>query len=279
MIIQQKELSHNLIAKPFVKWVGGKRSITNQLLQKIPKQINNYYEPFVGGGAMFFELYNKVQHSYLSDLNIDLIITYKTIQQNPQQLIKLLTDYQKNHNQDHYYKIRSLHNISDAIQNSARFIYLMKTCYNGLYRVNKNNEFNTPIGNYKNPLICDSETIILANQALQFATIQYQDFAKIKPQKDDFVYFDPPYHPVKNDSFTNYLSTGFSAHDQIKLRDFALTLTKTKVNIMISNSDAEFIIDLYKNDFNIDKIPVARAINCKADGRKPVYETIITNFN
>lgn len=271
-------LKNTIQPKPFVKWVGGKRSIINELLQRIPKQINNYYEPFVGGGALFFEIYNMVNHSYLSDLNADLVVSYNIIKNEPQKLIGLLNKHRENHNEEYYYKIRAMQALQEPIENSARFIYLMKTCFNGLYRVNKKNEFNTPIGRYKNPNICDKENIFAVSQALQHATIKHQDFTKITPQKGDFVYFDPPYHPTSNSSFTKYLSNGFSEKDQTRLKDFALELTKAGINIMISNSDAEFIIDIYKKNFNINKVSAPRVVNCKADKRQSVYEILITNF-
>jgi DNA adenine methylase len=272
------QIENTAQTKPFVKWVGGKRSIVNELLQRIPKQIKNYYEPFVGGGALFFEIYNMADFSYLSDLNSDLVITYNIIKKDPQALIKLLNIHKDNHNEEYYYQIRAMQDLQDPIKNSARFIYLMKTCFNGLYRVNKENEFNTPIGSYKNPNICDKTNILAVNKALQYADIKYQDFTKISPNKGDFVYFDPPYHPTTEDSFTKYLSGGFTETDQTRLKDFALELTNAGVNVMISNSDAEFIVDIYKKNFNIAKVSAPRVVNCKADKRQPVFETLITNY-
>lgn len=272
------KMENTSLAKPFVKWVGGKRSILSEILPRMPKQINNYYEPFVGGGALFFEVYNMAKSCYLSDMNIDLIVSYNVIKSNVEELIEKLKIHQKNHNEDYYYKMRSLQEISDPIENSARFIYLMKTCYNGLYRVNKKNEFNTPMGNYQNPTICDEPNLRAVSKALKHADIKYQDFTKINPKKGDFVYFDPPYHPTSQDSFTKYLSGGFSEKDQIRLRDFALELDKKGVNVMLSNSDADFICDIYKKSFNITKISAPRVVNCKADKRQSVYETLITNY-
>lgn len=272
------KMENTALAKPFVKWVGGKRGIISELLPRIPKQINNYYEPFAGGGALFFEIYNMAKFSYLSDMNIDLIVSYNIIKTNVEELIAKLKIHQKNHNEEYYYKMRSLQEISDPIENSARFIYLMKTCYNGLYRVNKKNEFNTPMGNYQNPTICDEPNLRAVSKALKHADIKYQDFTKINPKKGDFVYFDPPYHPTSQDSFTKYLSGGFSEKDQIRLRDFALELDKKGVNVMLSNSDADFICDIYKKSFKIAKISAPRVVNCKADKRQSVYETLITNY-
>jgi DNA adenine methylase len=171
------------------------------------------------------------------------------------------------------YKIlRSVQNDEDT------FIYLMKTCYNGLYRVNQKNEFNTPIGNYANPSICDEQNLKAVAEALKGAEIKYQDFAKITPAKGDFVYFDPPYHPTAQTSFTKYVSDGFEQKDQARLRDFALELAKGGVNVMISNSDADFIINLYKKYFKIQKVSAPRVVNCKADKRHPVFETLITSY-
>jgi DNA adenine methylase len=265
--------------KPFVKWVGGKRAIIKNLLEKLPNKINNYYEPFVGGGALFFKIYNSVNGKcYLSDLNINLILSYITIQNQPEELIKQLEIHQYKHNKDYYYDIRNMQSISDPILNSARFIYLLKTCFNGLYRVNKNNQFNTPIGNYKNPNICDTKNIMLVSKALTNVNIKYQDFTKIQPKKGDFVYFDPPYHPITKQSFVQYVSNGFTDQDQVCLKNFALKLSQDGVNVMISNSNSDFINEIYKTDFNIHKIKAPRVVNCKADKRSPVFETLITNY-
>ena len=272
------KIENTIQPKPFVKWVGGKRSIMQELLSRIPKEINNYYEPFVGGGALFFEIYNMVNHSYLSDLNVDLIVAYSVIKSNPQGLIERLKAYQEKHNEEYYYHIRSLQALEDPIENSGRFIYLMRTCYNGLYRVNQKNEFNTPIGSYKNPIICDEANLLAVSQALKRADIKYKDFTKITPKKGDFVYFDPPYHPTKDDSFIKYVSNGFTEKDQTRLKDFAFELSKAGVNVMISNSDSDFIVDIYKKNFNIAKVPAPRVVNCKADKRQSVFETLITNY-
>lgn len=272
------KMENTPFAKPFVKWVGGKRGVINEILPRIPKKINDYYEPFVGGGALFFEIYNMVNFSHLSDMNIDLIVSYNVIKENVDELIKELKIHERNHDEEYYYKIRSQQELSDPLENSARFIYLMKTCYNGLYRVNKSNEFNTPVGNYKNPTICDEANLKSVAKVLKCADIKYQDFTKIKPKKGDFVYFDPPYHPTSQDSFVKYVSSGFTEQDQLRLRDFALELTKKGVNVMLSNSDADFINDIYKKGFKIAKITAPRLVNCKSDKRQSVYETLITNY-
>ena len=265
-------------AKPFVKWVGGKRGIIKKLLSRLPNEINNYYEPFVGGGALFFELYDKVNFSYLSDLNTDLIIAYQVIKNSPTKLIALLEEHKKRHNEDYYYLMRGKQAIDDPVENTARLIYLLKTCFNGLYRVNKSGYFNTPIGSYDNPNIIDKKNLIIVNKVLQKADVRHQDFTKIIPKKADFVYFDPPYHPANDSSFVQYVSVGFSEQDQQRLRDFVVNLSKKGVNVMLSNSDTEFINTIYKKDFNIEKIEAPRVLNCKADKRKPVCEVLITNY-
>ena len=231
-----------------------------------------------GGGALFFEIFDRVKFSYLSDLNLDLVIAYNVIKKEPQKVINLLRKYKNNHSIDYYYKLRRKQEIGCPIANTARLIYLLKTCYNGLYRTNSSGEFNTPAGSYDNPNIVDKSNLLLVKGALQNAEIKYQDFSKIEPQKGDLVYFDPPYHPINGGSFTQYISNGFSEKDQKRLRNFALELTKKKVNIMLSNSDTAFINEIYRKDFIISKIQAPRTVNCKATKRKPVFELLITNY-
>lgn len=266
-------------ARPFVKWVGGKRGVIKDLLLHLPVNINNYYEPFVGGGALFFEIANKVNYSYISDLNPDLMIAYNVIKTNPHNLINLLKIHKENHSKEYYYKIRDLQELSCPIENTARFIYLLTTCFNGLFRVNSENYFNTPIGRYKNPNILDQANINAVNLILQNTDVKYQDFSRIIPNIGDFVYFDPPYYPIKDTSFTKYIFNGFAEYEQIRLRDFILTLIKKGVNIMVSNSNTEFIRNLYSNKdfFTIEKILSPRVISCKSNNRIPIFELLITN--
>lgn len=259
-------------AKPFVKWVGGKRSIMKSLLTYTPTQINNYYEPFVGGGALFFEIANRTKHSYLSDLNADLITCYQTIKTKPLELIEALKTHKENHCKDYYYATRNKQDLKCPVKNTARFIYLLATCFNGLYRVNKNNIFNAAFGYYKNLNILDEDNLKSVHQVLQNTTIKYQDFSKINPTKGDFVYFDPPYH----DCFLEYTKNKFTKKDQERLRDFALNLSKNGINVMISNSNTKFIKDLYKNDFEIIEITTSKSIN--PSYRKPTIELLIKNY-
>lgn len=263
--------------KPFVKWVGGKRSILKEILPRIPQRINDYYEPFVGGGALFFEITDRARHSHISDLNADLVVSYQIIKTRPLELVDLLRAHEKNHSKEYYDNIRNKQDLIDPVENTARFIYLLATCFNGLYRVNKDNKFNTPIGNYQKPNILDESNIKSVNQILQNTTIKYQDFQKIKPRYGDFVYFDPPYHPTKNNSFTKYVKNGFTEKDQERLRDFALSMVDNGVNVMISNSNTDFIKNIYKKHFIIEEIEAPRVINCKPNERNSITELLITN--
>jgi len=264
---------------PFVKWAGGKRSIVDKLAEYLPSEFNDYYEPFVGGGALFYHLHERINKAYLSDINSDLIITYNVIKNDVEKLIELLNLHQKNHNEEYYYQIRNTQQeLKDPIAISARFLYLNKTCYNGLYRVNKKGYFNVPIGSYRNPDIVNKKNLRLCSKAFKIADINLHQFDKINPKSGDFVYFDPPYHPIKN-NFTSYTKLDFSEQDQIRLRDFALELHKKGVMVMISNSAAEVIKKIYSEyPFTIRSISAPRYINCKPDERKNVEELIITTY-
>jgi len=264
---------------PFVKWVGGKRGIIQELTRRLPHSFKSYYEPFVGGGALFFELCRQLKKAFLSDVNVDLVITFNVIRRDPQKLIARLNEHAAKHNEAYYYTMRSQHYADDPIELAARFIYLNKTCYNGLFRANKKGEFNVPVGRYENPPILDEENLLLCHEALQRAVIEYKDFAEIAPKANDFVYFDPPYHPTDENSFTKYSKSGFTEHDQARLKDFALALHKKGVKVMISNSDTKFIRDLYKSRaFNIESVSAPRLVNCKAEGRKAAEEVLIRNY-
>lgn len=266
-------------AAPFVKWAGGKRGIINEIISRLPEKFNNYYEPFLGGGALFFQLYNKLTQAYLSDVNIDLLLAFEAIKKDPEKVILRLKKHSEAHGEDYYYSLRSKHNLEEPLDLAARFIYLNKTCYNGLFRTNNSGEFNVPIGKYTNPQILDKDNIFLCSNALKKALIEVKDFSQIKPTKGDFVYFDPPYHPIQENSFTKYSKLDFTENDQIRLRNFALHLHKKGVNLMISNSNTSFINDLYKNKiFNVNVINAPRFINSKGDGRKSAEEVIIRNY-
>ena len=274
--------------QPFIKWVGGKRGLLKQLLPLFPKEFQNYHEPFLGGGAVFFELYSlgylKDKKIYLSDINAELINTYKTIKNNPNELIDNLKNFKEQHSKEFYYYIRELdrkENFKDLtnIQRATRFIYLNKTCFNGLYRVNKKGYFNTPIGSYKNPNIADEEIILNASEALQDAIITNQSFTKVieNINKNDLIYFDPPYYPLtKTSNFTSYDANCFLEDKQKDLFTLFEELDKKGCFVIHSNSDTEFIKKLYKN-FKIELVQANRFINSKSNGRGKINEVLIRN--
>ena len=272
------------VAKPFVKWVGGKRRVMPELLRSLPTSFEHYYEPFIGGGALFFHLRNlnilQDGSITISDYNERLIRTYKAIRDDVDGVISRLNHHKINHCKTYFYEVRDVavddyKNDSDV---AAWFIYLNKTAFNGLYRVNKKNRFNTPMGKYKNPNICDVDNLMACHYALQNVEIIHASFEEVPhaAQSSDLVYFDPPYVPVSaTASFTSYTNEGFGYHQQEKLRDLALELKNRNVQVMLSNSDHELVHDLYE-DFDIRQIQVGRAINCKAKARGKVGEVIIT---
>ncbi|OIP57263.1 MAG: DNA methyltransferase [Helicobacteraceae bacterium CG2_30_36_10] len=274
--------------QPFIKWVGGKRGLLFQIIPLIPKEFNNYFEPFVGGGALFFELYSqgllKDKKVYLFDINFELINAYNTVKNNPIELIKSLKKFKEKHSKEFYYETRALdreENFSkkSAIFRAARFIYLNKTCFNGLYRVNSKGYHNVPIGSYKNPNICDEEVIYSASEALQNAIIlntSYKD-VRLHASQDDFVYFDPPYYPLNaTSSFTSYSEFSFLDKEQIELFEVFKELDKKGCKVTHSNSDTDFIKELY-SEFCVGEIQANRFINSKSSGRGKISEVLVRN--
>jgi DNA adenine methylase len=269
--------------KPFVKWAGGKRQLLDILVKESPEKFNNYYEPFVGGGALYFKLWStgKIRKAYLNDSNAELVNTYRIIQKRLSELIEELKTGKYENNSTHFYEIRGKE-LEDDVERAARFIYLNKTAYNGLYRVNSNGGFNVPYGKYSNPKILDEENLQLVNESLKHAVISLGDFKEIlsKTKKKDYAYFDPPYHPLNNNSFTKYTKNDFTFKDQERLQKLFTNLTKKEVYTMLSNSDTIFIRDLYKNHI-ISEVHATRQINCKADKRGKITELLIkgVDFN
>lgn len=274
--------------QPFIKWVGGKRGLLKQLLPLFPKEFNNYHEPFLGGGAVFFELYSmgylKDKKIYLSDINTELINTYNVVKNNPIDLISNLEIYKEKHSKDFYYETRALDREDgflkiSALERATRFIYLNKTCFNGLYRVNKEGYFNTPIGSYRNPNIADKDTIFSASKALQNAIITNTTFNKvqIKVKSNDLVYFDPPYYPLNGtSSFTSYNENEFLDDKQKELFSVFEKLDKNDCFVLHSNSNTEFIKDLYQKH-NINFVQANRFINSKSSSRGKINEVLIRN--
>lgn len=269
----------------FIKWAGGKNQLIEQLTPLFPKKIDRYFEPFVGSGAVFFHIIQTYhpKEVFLSDMNEELIITYKVIQKNVELLIKKLKvhklEFQKNQ-KEYFYLIRKLDSktLSDE-ERAARFIFLNRTCFNGLYRENSKGEFNVPIGSYKNPDVVQEDRIRLANKLLKNVKIEKMSFEKTLPQikKGDFVYLDPPYHPLHATSFTKYSKNDFSEKDQIKLREYFDALTKKGALCMESNSHANFIMREYKN-YTIKIVKATRRINSDAKNRGKINEVVILNY-
>jgi DNA adenine methylase len=260
--------------RPFLKWVGGKTQLLPELRSRLPRQYDHYFEPFLGGGALFWDLLP--EKALLSDLNQDLINAYRVVRDDVEGLIKALKKhiYEK----EYYYRIREFYPL-EPIDCAARFIYLNKTCFNGLYRVNSKGQFNVPMGDYKNPLICDEENLRACSNALQKAKLIPDDYQKVTCiYEKDFIYFDPPYAPLTDTSnFTSYNATGFTLNDQIALRDYCITLDKRGVKWMLSNSSAPSILELYK-DFNVELVDAKRCVNSRGDRRGNVKEVIVRNY-
>lgn len=271
-------------AVPFVKWVGGKRSLINVIKPLLPARFNNYFENFVGGGALFYAILDRITRAYLSDNNLDLVITYQVIKEDPTQLITRLKELAAGHGEAQYYAVRD-ETPQDHVEVAARFIYLNKTCFNGLYRVNKSGKFNVPMGEYKNPGIVQEENLLACHRGLQKATITYHDYRDVdpKPGRGDFVYLDSPYHPTSDDSFTAYTKENFTEKNQRELRDYAVKLHKRGVHVMLSNSKTRLIEDLYSADgmdkiFTLRTVQAPRTVNCKPGARGAVEEYLITNY-
>ncbi len=274
--------------QPFIKWVGGKRGLLSQILDKFPTRFESYHEPFLGGGAVFFELYSrgllKDKKIFLSDINTELINTYNMVKNSPDELINQLDDYKERHTAEFYYKTRQIDRMTEFldltdIQRATRFIYLNKTCFNGLYRVNQKGYFNTPIGSYKNPNIADRDTIYSASEALQYTTISNKPFGEVmdNTSKDDLIYFDPPYYPLNaTSSFTAYNENKFLEVKQKELYEVFDKLDKAGCYVLHSNSDTQFIKNLYR-DYEINLIQANRFINSKSSGRGKINEVLIRN--
>lgn len=268
-------------ARPILKWVGGKSQLLNDLVRRVPDFRGVYREPFFGGGALFFELFaaGKLEGgTVLSDLNRNLIDVYLGIRDDVDGVISILKRHK--YEMDYYYRIRALDPKKLSLtQRAARVIYLNKTCFNGLYRENSTGKFNVPFGKHKRPNFCDEANLRLAAEVLSAVEIENEDFEQSvnRSEAGDFVYFDPPYHPVSTTSnFTAYSQKGFNQADQIRLRDLMKALTKKGVSVMLSNSDTPFIRELYK-DFKIESVRASRSVNCKGTSRGKVSEVIVRN--
>ena len=266
---------------PIVKWVGGKRQLMFELLKNMPENYNRYFEPFIGGGALFFEL--QPQNGYISDMNEELINLYSVVRDDVYELIEDLGKHEVS--KEYFLEIRNIDRTEkyaelSSIERASRFIYLNRTCFNGMYRVNSQGQFNVPFGNYKNPRIVDAENLINCSKLLKNTEIYCADFSEIlnKVQKGDFVYFDPPYVPLnETSSFTSYTKVGFDLDMQFKLRDVCDELDSKGVMFMLSNSDTKLVNELYSN-YEIKKVFASRAINANPNGRGKITEVLVKNY-
>lgn len=278
-------MNKNSFIKPILKWVGGKRQLLSEIVPLIPKNINNYVEPFVGGGAVLFDI--QPNKAIINDSNSELINVYKTIMNNPDELIEELKMHKLNNSSDYFYEIRAMDREKNyknytTVNKASRIIYLNKTCYNGLYRVNQSGFFNTPYGRYKNPDIVNEITIKALSKYFNdnYIEIYNEDYSNVisNLDKNDFVYFDPPYVPIStSSSFTGYTDGGFTLENQKELKNYCDKLTEKGVRFLLSNSDSEFIHDLY-SDYNIKTVKAKRFINSKAKNRGEINEVLISNY-
>lgn len=296
-----------IAVKPFVKWVGGKGQLKDKIIERFPKnfekKIIKYAEPFVGGGAILFEVLSKfkIEEVYISDININLINTYKVIKDRVEELILNLEVIEEeyiqldNEKRKEYFNLkRKMYNdlkINNSeelnLEKAVLFIFLNKTCFNGLYRVNKKGEYNVPVGSYKNPCICDKENLKLVSLLLKKVKINHGDYRESINFIDEktLVYFDPPYRPLNDtSSFTSYTENIFDDNSQRELANYIETLSEKGAKVILSNSDPkninekdEFFDELYKN-YYIERIKATRMINSKGNSRGKINELLITNF-
>jgi DNA adenine methylase len=273
-------------AKPFLKWVGGKQQLIAQYEPFFPPTVQRYFEPFVGGGAVFFHFWNTrrlPKAIFLFDHNAELTNAYRVVRDQVDELVLLLAFHERMHSKEYYYRIRSLdrENISlSAVERAARTLYLNRTCYNGLYRVNRRAQFNVPMGSYTNPTILHEETLRNASAALQGVWLETREFHTITDlaQAGDFVYFDPPYDPVsRTASFTSYTAGNFGDNDQRQLAQVFSILSEKGCLCMLSNSFTPFIFELYR-PYRIEVVEANRAINSNGNGRGGIREVVIMNF-
>jgi DNA adenine methylase len=273
-------------AKPFLKWAGGKQQLLAQFEAYFPANFNRYFEPFVGSGAVFFRFWNTgrlPRQVFLCDSNWELANAYQMVRDRLDELIDVLAVHKEKHNKNYYYQIRGLDRQNVALtdlEKAARTIYLNKTCYNGLYRVNSKGQFNVPMGSYKDPKILYEDVLAAASAALQDVAVEIRDFREMVTlaKAGDFFYFDPPYAPVsKTASFTGYTAGSFQDADQKDLADVFAELSEKGCQCMLSNSYTPFILELYQ-PFRIETVYAKRAVNSDANGRGTIKEVVVLNY-
>lgn len=281
-----KAIQKNILIMPVVKWAGGKRQLLEKIRESLPKQFSTYYEPFFGGGALLFDM--QPQKAIINDLNGDLISAYEVIKNNSDKLLEILKEHEELNNEEYFYTVRDMDRKSieysklTNIEKAARLIYLNKTCFNGLFRVNSSGQFNTPYGRYKNPNIVN-EPIIKAvskyfnENEIKILSVDFE--LAIKDTKEgDFVYLDPPYDPISNtSSFTGYNEIIFNKSEQERLKKVCDELNKKGVKFLLSNSATDYIKDLYK-DYNIEIVKAKRSINCNGLKRGDIDEVLVRNY-
>lgn len=277
-------MAKNKLVAPVVKWVGGKRQIIDKISSLLPKRITSYCEPFFGGGAVLFAL--QPPNAIINDLNGDLMTVYEVIRDDVNSLIESLAKHENT--AEYFYTLRDVDRDKEKykslskVEKASRLIYLNKTCFNGLFRVNSSGEFNSPFGYYKNPNIVNKPVLLAVSKYFNSKNIQFynEDFADTleRVERGTFVYLDPPYDPVSDTaSFTGYNKCGFDRDEQIRLKLCCDDLTQRGIKFMLSNSSTEFIKDLYK-DYNITIVKAKRAINSNASKRGVVEEVLVTNY-
>lgn len=311
-LVEDLFYEYRLGAKPFLKWVGGKRQLLDQFEELYPtelklKKIKNYYEPFVGGGAVFFDVAQKyeIENAFLYDINEELILTYKVIQKNVNKLIEFLYKYDlfykklnEKKQREYYYEIRENFNLQrfnidynkyseNWIPRAAQTIFLNRTCFNGLFRFNSKGGFNSPMGRYKNPKILDEQNLLSVSKLFEIATIRKADFKEVRNdiKNNSFVYFDPPYRPISETaSFTSYSKFNFQDDEQLQLASLFYDLNEKGHYLMLSNSDPkntnpedDFFETIYAN-FNIQRVDAKRSINSDPNKRNSIKEIVVTNY-
>jgi DNA adenine methylase len=279
----------NRLVRPFLKWAGGKRQLVPEILQYVPKKYGTYYEPFIGGGAVLFAL--QPSKAVINDSNHELTNCYEVIRDSVEDLIEKLKQHRLANCEDYYYEIRSIDRLEgydtySQIEKAARILYLNKTCYNGLFRVNSQGQFNVPFGKYENPSILDEAVLRGVSKYLKQKKIKIinTDFAEatITAKKGDFIYFDPPYDPISSTaSFTGYDVNGFDKREQERLKEVIDNLGNRGCRVLLSNSCTDFIVDLYRNIelYKIEVVSATRAINSNALKRGQVDEVLIRNYD
>lgn len=311
-LVEDLFYEYRLGAKPFLKWVGGKRQLLDQFEELYPtelklKKIKNYYEPFVGGGAVFFEVAQKyeIENAFLYDINEELILTYRVIQKDVTKLIEFLHKYDtfykkltEKKQKEYFYEIRENFNFQrfnidynkyskNWIPRAAQTIFLNRTCFNGLFRFNSKGGFNSPMGKYKNPKILDEQNLLNVSKLFEIATIKKADFKEVRNdiKNNSFVYFDPPYRPISETaSFTAYSKFNFQDDEQIQLAGLYCDLNEQGHRLMLSNSDPkntnpedDFFETIYSN-FNIQRVDAKRSINSDPNKRNSIKEIVVTNY-